>query len=56
MKKDKEREQEIEDVQENQMVQDMDDLEELGKEMEQPSQNENYPIDHDESIKDEKER
>lgn len=54
MKNDKKREQKIEDVQENTMVQSMEDVEALGKEMEQLTQNEDVPIDHDESIEEDK--
>lgn len=54
MKNDKKHEQKIENVQENSMVQNMKDVEELGKEMEQLSQNEDVPIDHDDSIEDDK--
>ncbi|HJE19866.1 MAG TPA: hypothetical protein K8V35_05895 [Aliicoccus persicus] len=54
MKNNKKREQKIEDVQENSMVQNMEDVEELGKEMEQLSQNDDVPIDHDDSIEDDK--
>lgn len=54
MKNNKKREQKIEDVQENSMVQNMEHVEELGKEMEQLSQNDDVPIDHDDSIEDDK--
>ncbi|MFC3899627.1 hypothetical protein [Aliicoccus persicus] len=54
MKNDKKYEQKIADVQENSMVQNMEDVEELGKEMEQLSQNKDVPIDHDDSIEDDK--
>lgn len=54
MKNNKKCEQKIEDVQENSMVQNMEDVEELGKEMEQLSQNDDVPIDHDDSIEDDK--
>ncbi len=50
MKKRSAHEKKTEDVQENAMVRDMDDVEELGKEMEQISQNKDYPIDRDEGL------
>lgn len=50
MKKRNTFEKKTEDVQENSMVRDMDDVEALGKEMEQISLNDDYPIDSDEEI------
>lgn len=55
MKKRSAHEKKTEDVQENAMVRNMDDVEELGKEMEQISQNEDYPIDRDEGLEKETE-
>lgn len=50
MKKRNEPEKKTDNTEENEMVHNMDDVEELGKEMEQISQNEDYPIDSDEGL------